>query len=272
MSCATPPPPTPAGKRPFPHIRFLTAYFCPYAQRARIALEWYKGFERLLVQMPFELVECLQPGPRGYTKLPLLLENNPKGLVPTLIVEDNGSKTVVTESLDVIEYLDKLARDTDISTAVDGLLPSDDDEGRQRSIDIAKTYNSSFCTRFIQCFRQGKTEVFPEMVAALERFSSELVGPFYSGPSPCIVDVAVYPFAYGTAVLGASKGHEFTLTLDAHPQLSKYFNWFNTMSELDSVKKSLLTPRQLTETYDRLKALSDRPSETSRVAAIFSSP
>ncbi|KAF4681807.1 Glutathione S-transferase U1 [Perkinsus olseni] len=179
-----------------PSIRFLTAFFCPYAQRARIALEWHK--------IPFEHIECLNPGPNGYSKHPLLLENNPKGLVPTLIVEhDNGNREVVVESLNVVEYLDGLARRSGLATKP--LLP-DDDEERRRLMKAAEAFNSSFCNRFIQCFRRNKPEVFPDMIAALESFSSEMVGPFYNGTSPCIVDVALYPFAYATAVLGAAKG------------------------------------------------------------------
>lgn len=87
-----------------PQLRFLTAFFCPYAQRARIALEWYKvkytqlgpNYNCIIIQLPYEHIECLSPGPDGYTKHPLLLETNPKGLVPTLIVDhSDGRREIV---------------------------------------------------------------------------------------------------------------------------------------------------------------------------------
>ncbi|KAF4728008.1 Glutathione S-transferase U1 [Perkinsus olseni] len=244
-----------------PSIRFLTAFFCPYAQRARIALEWYK--------IPFELIECLNPGLNGYSKHPLLLENNPKGLVPTLIVEhDEGNREVVVESLNVVEYLDGVARRAGLATKP---LRPDDDEERRRLMKAAEAFNSSFCNRFIQCFRRNKPEVFPDMIAALESFSSEMVGPFYNGTLPCIVDVALYPFAYATAVLGASKGPQYTLSRDNHPQLGKYFDWLSRMSEVAAVKETLLPPRHLIQTielrYDHLTKLAGEKARLQRQAS-----
>ncbi|KAF4747120.1 Glutathione S-transferase U1 [Perkinsus olseni] len=105
------------------------------------------------------------------------------------------------------------------------------------------------------------------MIAALESFSSEMVGPFYNGTSPCIVDVALYPFAYATAVLGASKGPQFTLSRDNHPQLGKYFDWLSRMSEVAAVKDTLLPPRQLIQTYDHLTKLAGEKVRLQRQAS-----
>ncbi|EER15929.1 Glutathione S-transferase 103-1A, putative [Perkinsus marinus ATCC 50983] len=237
-----------------PQLRFLTAFFCPYAQRARIALEWYK--------LPYEHIECLSPGPDGYTKHLLLLETNPKGLVPTLIVDhSDGRREIVVESLDIIEYLDTIARG--MGLPIQPLVPEDRKE-RRRLRKAAQIYNASFCDRFIQCFRRNRPDRFSDMIAALENFSSEMLGPFYNGASLCIVDVALYPFAYATSVLGASKGPDFTLSRDNHPQLGKYFDWLSKMSELAVVKQTLMPPRQLIQTYDHLTKLSTAQGKPSR--------
>lgn len=58
-------------------VTLLTAWFCPFAQRARIALE-EKG-------IGYEAVESLEVVGDGYKKNPDLLQYNPSGLVPVLI-------------------------------------------------------------------------------------------------------------------------------------------------------------------------------------------
>ena len=61
-----------------PPLRFFSAWFCPYAQRAWIALE-HTG-------VPFERIEALKLNEdrNSYWKDDRLLAVNPKGLVPTL--------------------------------------------------------------------------------------------------------------------------------------------------------------------------------------------
>ena len=61
-----------------PPLRFFSAWFCPYAQRAWIALE-HTG-------VPFERIEALKLNDdrNSYWKDERLIAVNPKGLVPTL--------------------------------------------------------------------------------------------------------------------------------------------------------------------------------------------
>eukprot|EP00434_Breviolum_minutum_P030446 symbB.v1.2.026925.t1/scaffold2698.1/size85437/1 len=86
-------------------LEFFSAWFCPYAQRAWIALEHhglkYNKVEGLLPDAP-----CSQDF-KGYKKHPRLLELNPKGLVPTLC--EDGMPPVY-ESAVCVEYIDELAQ------------------------------------------------------------------------------------------------------------------------------------------------------------------
>ena len=72
-------------------IQLLVHKFCPFAQRAWIALSAKK--------VPFELVEV-----DLYDKPAWFLNLNPKGLVPVLVVDGNP----VTESEDIIDFIDKM--------------------------------------------------------------------------------------------------------------------------------------------------------------------
>eukprot|EP00438_Fugacium_kawagutii_P028710 Skav229184 [mRNA] locus=scaffold1004:268023:268682:- [translate_table: standard] len=84
-------------------LEFFSAWFCPYAQRAWIALEHhglkYSKVEGLLPDAPGQDF-------KGYKKHPRLLELNPKGLVPTLC--EDGMPPVY-ESAICVEYIDELA-------------------------------------------------------------------------------------------------------------------------------------------------------------------
>ena len=76
-----------------------TRSFHRAAQRAWIALNHRK--------IPYTWVEALDWHPDGeYKKVPLLLEANPNGLIPTII---GPEKKVVNESLVCIEFADDLA-------------------------------------------------------------------------------------------------------------------------------------------------------------------
>lgn len=70
-----------------PPLRFFSAWFCPYAQRAWIALE-HTG-------VPFERIEALKLNEdrNSYWKDDRLLAVNPKGLVPTLTLPPRASSS-----------------------------------------------------------------------------------------------------------------------------------------------------------------------------------
>ena len=86
-------------------IKFLTSWFCPYAQRVWIALLHKQASFKHIEQDPYD------------KKNPELLAVNPKAMVPAILL-DNGK--LIYESAICVEYVDERWR-TDGKT----LLPSD---------------------------------------------------------------------------------------------------------------------------------------------------
>ena len=74
----------------------LSAWFCPYAQRAWIAIE-HK-------QVPYHLREVMSIAPDNisYIKKPQLLEFSPNGMVPCFVEEGRS----VHDSLVVLEFFE----------------------------------------------------------------------------------------------------------------------------------------------------------------------
>ena len=100
-------------------LKYYSAWFCPFAHRATLALEHHAG------AVTYEWEEALgweQRAPTGeedfaadarqdwwyHWKSPGLLAANPLGMVPTFW--DPSSKRAVTESLVCIEFVDELAK------------------------------------------------------------------------------------------------------------------------------------------------------------------
>ena len=87
------------GRRPV--VTLVSSWFCPFAQRAWIALN-HRG-------IAYDWVEALDWNADGsYKKAPVLLAHNPQGLVPTIIGR-HGSGEVVTESSICVEFADDFA-------------------------------------------------------------------------------------------------------------------------------------------------------------------
>ncbi|KAF4745918.1 Glutathione S-transferase U1, partial [Perkinsus olseni] len=124
--------------------------------------------------MPYEKIEALSlpEGAANYEKHPLLLEKNPKGLVPTLVVNwPDGREEVVTESLVVVEYIDDLAAKFGFEGTP--LLPRDDPAERQRIVKAASFYNENITSPFYAVLMRGDKTEFDKMVAGAEKFVAE---------------------------------------------------------------------------------------------------
>jgi Glutathione S-transferase, N-terminal domain len=105
-----------------PKFRYLSAWFCPYAHRATIALEYHKHFGRI----DYEWIEALgwkqqqekyednEQAWYYHWKAEELVRVNPSALVPTLIPIDPTTQMpledqAIYESLVCIDYVDSVA-------------------------------------------------------------------------------------------------------------------------------------------------------------------
>eukprot|EP00928_Gymnodinium_smaydae_P075613 TRINITY_DN58628_c0_g1_i1.p1 TRINITY_DN58628_c0_g1~~TRINITY_DN58628_c0_g1_i1.p1 ORF type:complete len:272 (+),score=28.52 TRINITY_DN58628_c0_g1_i1:150-965(+) len=230
-------------------LEFFSAWFCPYAQRAWIALEHhglpYKKIEGLIPDKPGEDFV-------GYVKNPRLLELNPKGLVPT-ISEGNDSPPVY-ESLICVEYIDELA--SGLSTDV-SLLPGAPSARADLKLK-ADWVNRCCCSPFYQILvrkdnaeREAALKDLNAGVDELEKLVSKSGGPFLAGKQLTIVDLAFIPWAHRIMIckiLERFRGPTFALDMTRRPALA---SWLDKVFSLPAVQATLAEPDALATTYKR---------------------
>lgn len=229
-----------------PELEFFSAWFCPYAQRAWIALEHhglpYKKVEGLLPDKPGEQFV-------GYIKNPRLLELNPKGMVPT-ISEGPGSPPVY-ESLVCVEYVDEVAG----AGAAGSLLPGRACERAQLRVQ-ADWVNRECCSPFYQVLvRKDQAErkaAFAALVAGIDALEAKLASsPYLAGDSLTIVDLAYIPWAHRVLVckvVETYRGPDFAVDMARRPRLAA---WMARVFALPAVKVTLAQPEELLATYKR---------------------
>ncbi|KAF4673250.1 Glutathione S-transferase U1 [Perkinsus chesapeaki] len=178
----------------------------------------------------------LPEGAPEYKLEPLLLEKNPKGVVPVIVAQwPDGKEEIITESIDCVEYLDKLGENAGLGAPP--LVPRTDEAGRTKIREAAEKHGASMGT-FMKALMKFDSEAVEKMVEEFEQFSDESKGPFYTGDNLSLVDITVYPVASRLTMLQKLRGPDFAVTLDKYPQLEDFFRWLQKMSELDAVKKA----------------------------------
>jgi len=220
-------------------LRFYSAWFCPYAQRAWIALN-HCG-------VPYELLDGLVLDHQdpykalGYTKHPGLLKANPKGLVPTLV---EGNNLPVYESLICVEYASEL------STNGRSLLPESAAERAHARIQ-ADWVNKHVCSPFYNVLVRKdpdeRKQAFEHLQQNLETLSTEIKSPLYFGNDLSIVDVALFPWIH--RIVDAKILETFRGMVVRMPE--KLQEWHKTMLALPSVATTIAEPERLVGSYQR---------------------
>ena len=213
-----------------PLPKFYNAWFCPFAQRAWIAL-LEKGVE-------FEYIEQ-----DPYDKTPEWLAVNPRGLVPAIV---HKGKSVYESSI-CIEYIDE-----EWETGKD-LLPKDAyQRARVRilSDQIGKKVVPPLYALLMKKSEQERTTAKQEIESSLKSLFEGMEnqdGPFFGGKTLNMVDVMLFPFAYRFQVLlPVYRG--YTPPMEG---LEQYYKWYAAACEYDSVKKTLPDTNKLIESYKR---------------------
>eukprot|EP00522_Entomoneis_paludosa_P006895 CAMPEP_0172439596 /NCGR_PEP_ID=MMETSP1065-20121228/527_1 /TAXON_ID=265537 /ORGANISM="Amphiprora paludosa, Strain CCMP125" /LENGTH=303 /DNA_ID=CAMNT_0013188299 /DNA_START=42 /DNA_END=953 /DNA_ORIENTATION=- len=248
-----------------PKFRYLSAWFCPFAHRATLALEHHSE------RVEYEWVEALgwyqQEDQNNVTgtgkewyyhwKAEELKRVNPSALVPTLIPLDDTTQEqpneteVVFESLVTMEYIDQVA-------AAAAPLANDDP---QRLIPQNNPYwtaqcriwsdrvNRDCCSPYYGVLvRQDpveRQEHFDKLLQGLSQFSQQLQktsGPLFLDQAQLsTVDLALLPWAWRYYVLEHYCGPDFVIPT-THPDgtsLEPYHEWLQYVTQLPRVQRTL---------------------------------
>mmetsp|Transcript_19305 Transcript_19305/g.61165 ORF Transcript_19305/g.61165 Transcript_19305/m.61165 type:complete len:300 (-) Transcript_19305:179-1078(-) len=222
-------------------LTYFSAWFCPFAHRATIALEHH--------HIPYDWQESLgwtvRPSTVGedgrseeaayHWKSPELIAANPAGMVPTL--RDPASGRVVKESLVAVEFIDDLAAERGSSTP--SLMPGDA-FGRAHARVWAPWVNAKCCSPYYSVLckqdRAEQREAFDDLVHNLRTFSRELKGPFFYGEHLSLVDIALLPWAARFYVFEHYRGADFAVPRDG--ELAKYHTWLEAALAMPAVSST----------------------------------
>jgi len=243
-----------------PKFRYLSAWFCPYAHRATLALEHHSD------SIDYEWVEALgweqRPDEGGVTgtgkewwyhwKADELRRANPSALVPTLIplTEDGSSdeSRAVYESLVTVDFVDEVSG----ASGPDRLVPEDPYEAARCRV-WADRVNRDCCSPYygvlVRKEEDERMEHFNKLLSGLRAFSAELGrtdGPTFLGSDDyggsagrlSNVECALIPWAYRYYVFEHYRGTEYKIPID-DPELGAYHVWLDHVLNIDSVKRTL---------------------------------
>ena len=154
---------------------------CPYAMRARLAI--------LLAQQTVELRAIVMKD-----KPAEMLALSPKGTVPVLVLESEGKKTVIDESLDIMLWALKL-------NDPENLLHSQSEVALTEMLQIINENDHQFKPQLEQYKRARRFHGNDEEHCRLqcEPFIQQLEQrltqhEFLMGPTPSLLDYALLPF------------------------------------------------------------------------------
>ena len=237
-----------------PKFRYLSAWFCPYAHRATLALEHHAG------RVEWEWVEALGWEQRKdennvtgtgkewwyHWKADELTRANPSALVPTLIPIDSKTgeadeSKAVYESLVTIDFVDAISG----ATGTDRLVPEDPFEAARMRI-WADKLNRECCSPYygvlVRKEDEERAEHFEKLISGLKAFSRELEktsGPVLlaDGQLSC-ADLSLLPWAYRYYVFEHYRGENYVIPRD-DAELIPYHEWYDHVMNLPAVKRTL---------------------------------
>lgn len=241
-------------------MNFYSAWFCPYAQRAWITLEYHN--------IPYQYIESLtveadqNNGDHGYQKNPRLLEVNPRGLVPTLEfvpgtfseMEDAGYKiqnvndvSVLSESMVCVQFLNSISTKKDEKD----LIP------RKSLLSDAKILNEKVCSVFYEILmkasREDQREAFHNFASNISEFMDEVVeGGYYKSDLPTIADFTVIPWFLRFPVLAHYRPMFSLEDFMSSTSYKRLVAYLDRIKKLPAVKNTLWKDEQdLLQQYTR---------------------
>lgn len=197
-------------------MKLYNAWYCPFAQRAWMALI-YKDID-------FELIEV---DPYDSTRWWLQVSRG-AGLVPVVVQPNgDGSDTTIVESIRILEYLEDYYV---------GTTPIFADSPNQRAeqkywMDQVSNNITPHLYRLLKTPQAGEQqdEARDKMLEGLmditRAMSSE--GPYFSAEQLSAIDIALFPFSYRIDAL-LSHYHNYTLPREGD-SWERYHRWYEVM-------------------------------------------
>jgi len=202
-----------------------SGWFCPFVQRAWIALE-LKG-------IPYQYKE-----ENPYHKDKEFLAINPKGLVPAVKYQSKA----LYESIVLLEFFE------DAFPKTEPLLPSDPYERAQVRLmvdHISKNVVSNFFKLIQSQEKEGQDSAREDLYKALRHFSETLKGPYWAGDKITHADIALIPFVARLYIPEKHRG------LDRNQVDKKFADWCKRVLDLEVVKNTSSEPDHYEEIYGR---------------------
>ena len=227
------------GVDPTTPIQFFTlpGNACPYAQRTHIV------FNEL--QVPVDVIEV-----SGMPKPEWFLRINPQGKVPTMRVPSRLGQQVITESAICNEFLCDYCG---VLGKKQTLMPQD--PVLRAQIRLLNDHCDNKFTKTQFTFLMNKdaerdAELAGAMEDALLIYEESIKthrGPFLLGGTFTLADVHIYPFIL-RLIVTMRHFKNYYLPADKFPRL---LAWFETCSQLDSIRAATLTEEKIIELYNR---------------------
>lgn len=202
-------------------VKLYSAWYCPFAQRAWMAL--------LYKQIDFDSIE-IDP----YQQTPWWKETS-RGLnlVPVLVVdaEEPGTTSTIVDSSRVLEYLDERYPDIHL------FLPHNPEARAEPRfwMDHINQRIVPYIYRFLEANEPGdyREESRVSLIQGIEQLMSVPAtdGPYFGGNSINVLDLMLIPFAYR---IDALLGHYRRFYLPTQGEVwTRYAQWYDTMLQHD---------------------------------------
>lgn len=230
-------------------VKLFSSWFCPYAQRAWIALE-EKGVDYEIVSIIPYVADASKPG--GLSKNPLSLEEkkkkypefiaaSPKGLVPAI----QRGEDRIYESLVCVEYVDEAFPEGP------SLLPADPAKRARARIwasFVSESINPHFYRMLMKPSNEEREDEKKKLVENLVVFAraADSVGPYFLGDAFSLADISLIPWWRRYFSIGATyRG----LDLKSDERLRRLWIWAEACEKRPSVANTIVDQQRLTENY-----------------------
>ncbi|KAF8318240.1 hypothetical protein DL93DRAFT_2133606 [Clavulina sp. PMI_390] len=232
-------------------ITLFASSFCPFVQRAWLALEY--------LEVPYYVNEV-----NPYNKTPELLAVSPKGLVPALRLSTFPSPRVLNESTVIVDYINDLAA---LSDNKKSLMPPQEYTWSRALIRLQADVTSRNVVpafyRYLQSQdperqeegRQDFLKGIERVIELFERAENEReeeapkFGLWQAGGVLSLADVLVGPWLFrATNVLKYYRGFSFSPLTEASPRFEGYLE---RLLEHPTFKSTCSTEQLYIDSYER---------------------